>query len=111
MQPNGVPIVVGGHVLGAARRAARIGDGFFPMKTADARLRELLDALGDECARVGRDPAEIEITATAPGVDLDAIRRLEDQGVSRLVIGPPGFTREALRRGLEKFAEAVIAKS
>src|SRR2546425_2342942 len=26
VQPGGVPIVVGGHVLGAARRAARVGD-------------------------------------------------------------------------------------
>ncbi len=110
VQPGGVPIVVGGHVLGAARRAARVGNGFFPMKTAGERLGELLVALGEECARVGRDPAEIEITATAPGVDLDAIRRLEDQGVSRLVIGPPGFNREALRRGLDGFAETVLAK-
>src|SRR5438445_817233 len=48
VQPGGVPIIVGGHVLGAARRAARVGDGFFPMKTGGARLRELLAALSDE---------------------------------------------------------------
>jgi hypothetical protein len=80
------------------------------MKTGGARLSELLDALADECGRVGRDPKKIEITTAAPGPDLDAIRRLEDQGVSRLVIGPPGFTRESLRAGLGKFADAVIAK-
>jgi hypothetical protein len=87
-----------------------VGDGFFPMKTGGTRLRELLAALSDECARVGRDPAQIEITTAAPGPDLDAIRRLEDQGVSRLVIGPPGFDRNGLRAGLEKFADAVLAK-
>lgn len=32
VQKPGVPIVVGGHVEGAARRAARIGDGFFPAR-------------------------------------------------------------------------------
>jgi probable F420-dependent oxidoreductase len=110
VQPNGVPIVVGGHVLGAARRAARVGDGFFPMKTGGDRLRELLDALGSECARIGRDPGKIEITASAPGPDLDAIRRLQDQGVSRLVIAPPGFNRDALRAGLDRFANTVLAK-
>jgi len=109
VQPGGVPIVVGGHVLGAARRAARVGDGFFPMKTDGARLSELLDALGSECARIGRDPSKIEITAAAPGLDLDAIRRLEDQGVSRLVTMPPGFTRDALRAGLDRIAN-VLAK-
>lgn len=110
VQPGGVPIVVGGHVLGAARRAARVGDGFFPMKTEGGRLAELLGAMSDECARVGRDPAKIEVTTALPGPDLDAIRRLEDQGVSRLVMGPPGFTRDELRRGLEGFADTVIAK-
>jgi probable F420-dependent oxidoreductase len=110
VQPGGVPIVVGGHVLGAARRAARVGDGFFPMRTGGARLRELLDALSGECARIGRDPAKIEITASAPGLDLDAIRRLQDQGVSRLVIAPPGFDRAALRAGLDRLADTVLAK-
>lgn len=110
VQPGGVPIVVGGHVLGAARRAARVGDGFFPMKTAGDRLRELLEALGSECARIGRDPGKIEITASAPGLDLDAIRQLEDQGVSRVVAMPPGFSRDALRAGLDRLANTVIAK-
>jgi probable F420-dependent oxidoreductase len=110
VQPNGVPIVVGGHVLGAARRAARVGDGFFPMKTGGERLGELLDALGSECARIGRDPSKIEITASLPGPDLDAIRRLEDQGVSRLVTMPPGFSRDALRAGLDRLANTVLAK-
>ena len=67
------------------------------------------DADVDQAA-FGRDPTKIEITTAAPGPDLDAIRRLEDQGVSRLVIGPPGFDRNAVRSGLEKFADAVLSK-
>jgi probable F420-dependent oxidoreductase len=110
VQPGGVPIVVGGHVKGAARRAARVGDGFFPMKIGGGRLQELLDAMGEECARIGRDPKQIEITTALPGVDLDAIRRLEDQGVSRLVMGPPAFDPEGLRKGLDAFANGVMAK-
>jgi hypothetical protein len=42
--------------------------------------------------------------------DLDLIRRLEDQGVERLITAPPGFDREGLSRGLEQFANDVIAK-
>jgi probable F420-dependent oxidoreductase len=109
-QESGVPIVVGGHVKGAARRAARVGDGFFPMKTEGGRLNELLEVMADECARVGRDPKEIEITTSLPGMNLDAIKRVEDQGVSRLVLGPPAFDQDGLRKGLESFANQVIAK-
>jgi len=87
-----------------------VGDGFIQMKTDGARLGELLDALGSECARIGRDPSKIEITASAPGQGLDAIRRLEDQGVSRLVIAPPGFNRGVLRAGLDRLANTVLAK-
>lgn len=110
VQPGGVPIVVGGHVKGAARRAARVGDGFFPLKTEGGRLGELLQVMSDECAKVGRDPAQIEITTSSPGNDLDAIKRLEDEGVSRLVMGPPGFDREAIKKGLGDFADKVLAK-
>ena len=46
----------------------------------------------------------------SPGNDLDAIKRLEDKGVSRLSIGPPGFDREAIRKGLGDFADNVLAK-
>ena len=66
--------------------------------------------MSDECAKVGRDPAQIEITTASPGNDLDAIKRLEDQGVSRLVMGPPGFDRETIERSLGEFADNVLAK-
>ncbi|MGI9590003.1 MAG: LLM class F420-dependent oxidoreductase [Myxococcota bacterium] len=110
VQQGGIPIVVGGHVKGAARRAARVGDGFFPLKLEGGRLGELLAVMGDECAKVGRDPSKIEITTQYPGPDLDKIKRLEDQGVSRLVMGPPGFDREAIQQGLGEFADNVLAK-
>lgn len=111
VQAGGPPIVVGGHVKGAARRAARIGDGFFPLRTEGDRLQQLLDAMSEECARVGRDPAKIEITASAPPpLNLDEIKRLQDQGVSRLAIGPPGFDRDGIRKGLADLHDKVISK-
>ncbi len=110
VQEGGVPIVVGGHVKGAARRAARVGDGFFPLKTEGGRLGELLDAMADECAKVGRDPKQIEITTALPGQDLDAIKALEDQGVSRCVMGPPAFDHDGIEQALDAFANRIIAK-
>jgi len=109
VQPGGVPIVVGGHVEGAARRAARCADGFFPVDGRFGKLEPLLAALRDECARIGRDPAEIELTTGARKLDADTVRRYRDMGVSRLVTGPPAYDAEGLRRGLGELAELVAA--
>ncbi len=110
VQPGGVPIVVGGHVEGAARRAARIGDRFFPVKGDFETLSKLMTAMGDECGKVGRKPEEIELTTAGGRLDPDKVKRYEDFGVARLISGPPAFDPEGIKRGLGEFAEQVIAK-
>lgn len=85
VRPTGVPIVVGGHSPAAARRAARYGDGFYPLGVDAAGLAGLLAVLRDECATIGRDPAAIEVTARAPRTAAE-IADLASLGVSRVVI-------------------------
>jgi hypothetical protein len=63
-----------------------------------------------ECAEIGRDPNEIELTASAAGTDLDTIKRYQDIGVSRLVMAPPGFDPDGIERGREAFGNDVLAK-
>ncbi len=111
VQKPGVPIVVGGHVEGAARRAARVGDGFVPALGGLAKIPGLIQAMSDECGKVGRDPAEIEVTAAEGQVEPDLVRRYEEIGVSRLVMPPPAFDPEGIKRTLSEFAEKVIAKT
>jgi hypothetical protein len=69
-----------------------------------------IDALREECTKIGRDPAEVELTTMLLGADLDAVRRMQDLGVSRLVMGPPAFDAEGLARALGDFADRIIAK-
>ena len=88
-----VPIVVGGHTDIAARRAGRLGDGFFPAKYDD--LPALLELMRNEAERHGRDPDAIEVTTGAPR-DADGWRRLEDAGVSRVVVPPPALTADEI---------------
>lgn len=108
VQKPGVPIIVGGHVAGAAKRAARFGDGFFPAR-ADL-LPSLLEVLVSECREIGRDPTDIEITSgSAP--TLDEVRRLQDLGVSRFTVSPPGYSRDDVERGLEKLGNELISKA
>jgi probable F420-dependent oxidoreductase len=108
VQKPGVPIIVGGHVAGAARRAARYGDGFFPARSEF--LPALLETLRKECAEIGRDPRSVEITSGSLP-KLDEVKRLEDLGVSRFTVPPPGFAREDLERGLEQLGNELIAKA
>ena len=50
VQPGGLPIFVGGSSRTAARRAARLGDGFMPTDPA------LYQLYRQECVAAGRDP-------------------------------------------------------
>jgi probable F420-dependent oxidoreductase len=77
-----VPIIVGGHSKAAARRAGRLGDGFFPARGLN---RDLVDLVRRTAEEAGRDPAEIEITASLPD-DLDQIPELAKVGVDRILV-------------------------
>ncbi|HEX6419833.1 MAG TPA: LLM class F420-dependent oxidoreductase [Acidimicrobiales bacterium] len=106
-----VPIVVGGHSPAAARRAGRIGDGFFPGR---GDLPALLDEMRMAADGAGRDPDAIEVTwsgATVMGggdAALEEVGRLADLGVSRLVVPPLSYDPAAVGDRLARFGAEVI---
>ncbi len=110
VQPGGVPIVIGGHADAAARRAGRLGDGFFPARGDFERLRALFDIVREEAERAGRDPAAIELTCGGRVRSPDDVAAYEALGVSRLVLSPPAHDADGVRRGLDAFARDVLAK-
>ncbi len=109
VQAGGVPIVVGGHTEAAAKRAGRLGDGFFPAQGGVGELPALLEVMRKEAADHGRDADKIEVTAGA-SFDLDEIRQLGDLGVSRLMIPPLAFDPDGLRQALDRFQNDIITK-
>jgi probable F420-dependent oxidoreductase len=108
-----VPIVIGGHTNAAARRAGRIGDGFFPGKSDD--IGALLDVMRGAAEEAGRDPEAIEVTFGDPelfGPDpLAAVERLAKLGVDRLAVVPTSFDAASACDHLRKFGEEVIRPS
>jgi probable F420-dependent oxidoreductase len=87
-QPVGkaVPIIVGGHSQAAARRAGRLGDGFFPARGAPA---ELITAARKAAEAAGRDPDKLAITASLPD-DLNELAQLRRFGVTRVLVPSAG---------------------
>jgi len=81
-----IPIIVGGDTKAAARRAGRIGDGYFPARGAPA---ELYDEMRRAAVEAGRNPDAIEITAQAP-TEIAEIEALAKRGVSRVAVPVSG---------------------
>ncbi|MEL6982173.1 MAG: LLM class F420-dependent oxidoreductase [Actinomycetota bacterium] len=106
-----VPILIGGHSPAAARRAGRLGDGFFPARATPDDLGPLLEIVRASALEAGRDPATIEITAGSV-MDLDTARRFEDLGADRLMC--PLMLPELIddldraKQRIESFAETII---
>jgi alkanesulfonate monooxygenase SsuD/methylene tetrahydromethanopterin reductase-like flavin-dependent oxidoreductase (luciferase family) len=88
-----VPIIIGGHTEAAARRAGRLGDGFFPGRGLPMELIEVVRSTAREA---GRDPAAVEITMGMPD-DLSQLTELAAAGVSRVLLpvtGVAGLARK-----------------
>ena len=77
-----VPIIVGGDTDYAARRAGRLGDGYFPARYTPQERIDLARRTAEEC---GRDPDALEITMPMPE-DPDDIPNMKARGVDRLVV-------------------------
>ncbi len=108
-----VPVIVGGHSDAAAERAGRIGDGFFPGKGDNDRLRELFTIMRRAAEDAGRDPDDIELTvggaaAFAPD-PVEALGELAEMGVTRVAVPPLSFSAEDITERLAAFGDEVIA--
>ena len=110
-RPSGgsIPIIVGGDTKAAARRAGRIGDGYFP---ARGNPVELCAEMRAAAQAAGRDPDRIEISAAPPSAQAD-IDELVKAGVGRVMVpvagagGLPPLVKnpdEVLRYGREVIA-------
>ncbi len=114
-QPPGgtIPVHLGGHSEAAARRAGRIGDGFFPMGVSPGELPLLLDVLRQGAEEAGRDPAAIEITvpcyATSGQEALTQVKAWQGLGASRILVPAALFGGE-FEASLSHYGQDVIGQ-
>lgn len=73
-----IPISVGGNSEVAMRRAARLGDGWQPLRLAPRDAGTAVRRLHELAAAQGRDPGTLSVSLRAPLLDLETSRRGPD---------------------------------
>src|SRR3954447_8483936 len=122
-----IPVLIGGHSDAALRRAARLGDGWLhgggdpaDLPGLLARLSELWRDAEPGPDRAGRSVIPFEVhVISVDAYTLDGVRRLEDAGVTDVIIGfrlpyvtgPDPEPLAAKIDSLRRFADDVIAKA
>jgi probable F420-dependent oxidoreductase len=115
-QPPGgsIPVHIGGHSPAAARRAGRIGDGWFPLGVSPEQLPPLIDLIRSSAGEAGRDPDAIEVTMQCTAVDgheaVAAVQALQKIGVTRVLIPSVLFGTE-FESALARYGTDVIGRA
>jgi probable F420-dependent oxidoreductase len=107
VQPS-IPILVGGHAPAAARRAGRLGDGFFPLGLSGDRLDERWAQVQAAASDAGRDPASVPLTLGGLLGDDTAITQAVARGAERVVLSTRTDDLDELRKAMDT-AVAFVA--
>jgi probable F420-dependent oxidoreductase len=109
-----IPIWIGGHTPRAYRRVAELGDGWHAAFPSPAALAAALEELGGACARAGRDPATVTVSARVglsarrPAGDvLDELKALRDLGVRHVLLESRMRDLDEMAALYERFAADV----
>ncbi len=113
-----IPFLIGGHAEPALRRAARHGDGWMHAGGDAHTLSRLLSRLHALRREYGREREPFEIHAIAlDAYTADGVRRLEDLGVTDVIVGFRNVYEKDTQSLQEKldalrdYAERVIARA
>lgn len=109
-----IPIHVGGHTEAAARRAGRIGDGFFPAFGSHDQLSHLFGVAREAAENAGRDAHRLEFTTGGNGAvgerALEEVAQLAQLGVARVILPSFMFFKDT-ENALARYGDEVIAPS
>ncbi len=117
--PDGVPILIGGSTDVAARRAGRLGDGWYPYVISPEDFGTGVATIREVAKAAGRDPGRIEITVWPASFDftktfdLPFVKSYVDRGAERLVVSQgESMTTDiqGQRDFVRRYQDQVVAK-
>lgn len=100
-----IPVIVGGHSKAAARRAGRLGDGYFPAREAP---QEMINLARQSAVEHNRDPEALEITVSMPD-DPAVLENYAALGVDRVLV--PVTPMAGLNSGINNPDDVLTWKS
>lgn len=113
-----VPILIGGHSEAALKRAARLGDGWMHAGGDPSELAGYLKRLNELRREYGRENTPFEVhVISLEAYSLDGIKRLEDEGVTDVIVGfrdvytAADIPLQEKLDALRGYADSVIAKA
>jgi probable F420-dependent oxidoreductase len=118
-QAGGVPLLIGGSTDIAARRAGRLGDGYFPHAISPDDMAKRIETMRAAAREAGRNPDGIELTVSptswqfGASLDLGIVKAYADLGVSRVIaVAHEAMSTELadIERWVKQVQDRVIAR-
>ncbi|MEO8693598.1 MAG: LLM class F420-dependent oxidoreductase [Acidimicrobiales bacterium] len=119
LRAGGPPIIIGGSTEAAARRAGRLGDGYFPYVISPDDFTARVETVRSTASTAGRTSDEVSITVWPSSwqrgcsLDLEVMRRFADSGVDRVIVGAQecGSTEiSVIRDFVRRVQDEILAK-
>jgi probable F420-dependent oxidoreductase len=109
-----IPIWIGGHTERALQRVVRLGDGWHAAFPSVEKMRDGIAELKKVCAREGRDPATLTISARvglparkSADESITELRALRDLGVHHVILESRMRDIPEMTETYERFAKDV----
>lgn len=114
-----VPILIGGSSDFAARRAGRLGDGWYPYVISPEDFARGVETIGVAAREAGRDASQIELSIWPASydftktLDLDFVKSYTDAGAERVVISQgesQTIEIDGQRDFIRRYQDEILAK-
>lgn len=114
-----VPILIGGSSEFAARRAGRLGDGWYPYVISPEDFAKGVEIMQGSAKEAGRNPSGVELSIWPASYDftrtfdLDLVKGYTDAGASRVVISQgeaQAIGVDAQRDFIRRYQDEILSK-
>ena len=103
------PIIMGSNTPQGRQRVVNYCDGWMPQALPFDAMQASIDDLRQRAEAAGRDPESIAISMFWPQPDEATLRRYEEMGAERAILGLPAGDRDRTLARLDRLAALVPA--